>query len=82
MVLSALAGDHDLAAEMLPRAVDGGFFCVPALRGDPVLAPIRGREPVQRALERAERRHQEAAAAFARLEGARILGLQSAEGPG
>jgi serine/threonine protein kinase/tetratricopeptide (TPR) repeat protein len=82
MILSALAGDHDLAAEMLSRAVDGGFFCVPALRSDPALAPIRGRESVERALEKAELRHQEAAAAFARLDGGRILGLQSAGRPG
>lgn len=73
--LAARAGDLDLAAEMLPRAVAGGFYCVSAFRTDPVLAGLNGRESFDRALETVERRHQEAAAAFARLDGARLLGL-------
>lgn len=75
--LAARAGDADLAADIIPRAVEGGFYCVAAFRTDPALEALAGRETVARALETAERRHQEAADAFARLDGARLLGLTS-----
>jgi TolB-like protein len=69
------AGASDVAAGLVRRAVEGGFFCVPAFRTEPCLDALRGRPDVVGALELAERRHARAREAFDRLGGARLLGL-------
>jgi DNA-binding winged helix-turn-helix (wHTH) protein/tetratricopeptide (TPR) repeat protein len=65
----------DAALELFERVVGGGFFCYPAMAGDPWLDPLRATTQFVRLLERAEQQHQVAAKEFARLEGNRILGI-------
>ncbi len=62
------------ALDLLDRVVTGGFFCFPAMARDPWLDPLRKKAAFTRLLRRAETQHREAAAAFERLGGAKVLG--------
>ncbi|HTS49537.1 MAG TPA: protein kinase [Bryobacteraceae bacterium] len=62
------------ALAALRRAVDGGFFCFPAMASDPWLDPLRGDREFGEILGRAEARHQEARNVFSTLGGAQLLG--------
>lgn len=55
----ALLGDKPSALRMLRRAVEGGFFCHPYLRDDPLLAPVRGEPEYAALLESARASHEE-----------------------
>ena len=65
----------DAALDLFGRVVGGGFFCYPAMLGDPWLQPIRNTPRFAKLLDTAAKEHQAAAEDFARLEGARILGI-------
>ena len=54
----------------------GGFFCYPAMVGDPWLNEIREKAEFGRLVAQAEEQHRAAAEEFARLDGNRILGLR------
>lgn len=69
----AKLGEADRAIEWLQRAVDGGFFCYPAMAGDPWLDAIRKRPTFAKVLKRAQTQHKEAASMFVGLEGDRKL---------
>lgn len=56
------------------HAVDGGFFCFPAMASDAWLDPLRGDPEFNAILSQAEARHQEARNAFSTLGGAGLLG--------
>jgi DNA-binding winged helix-turn-helix (wHTH) protein/tetratricopeptide (TPR) repeat protein len=66
------------ALGLFERVVAGGFFCFPAMAGDPWLRPLRKKPAFTKLLRRAETRHQEALAAFERLGGDKVLGVQPA----
>ena len=72
----AKLGESDRAIEWLQRAVEGGFFCYPALAADPWLDPLRKRATFTKLLKRAQTQHKEAASLFTGLQGEQILGLQ------
>jgi TolB-like protein/tetratricopeptide (TPR) repeat protein len=61
----------------LSRAVDGGFFCFPAMLRDPWLDPLRGRPEFKQILGKAQTLHQEALNAFAAEGGESVLGVFS-----
>ena len=63
------------ALELMKRVVDGGFFCHPIFARDPWLDPLRKKPAFTRLLERAESGHHAAEAAFARLGGAKVMGI-------
>src|SRR5262249_17781536 len=63
------------ALDLLERVVAGGFFCFPAMAGDPWLGSLRQKPAFTKLLRRAEARHHEAAAAFDRLGGDKVLGV-------
>jgi DNA-binding winged helix-turn-helix (wHTH) protein/tetratricopeptide (TPR) repeat protein len=67
--------ERDAAIGLLERAIDGGFFCFPAFAKDPWLDPLRKKAAFTKLLARAETQHLESAALFARVGGARTLGL-------
>ena len=71
----AHVGELDRAMTFIDTAVDGGFFCVPALTRDSWLDPLRGRADFAAALRRAEGRHRQAMISFLNAEGDRILGV-------
>ena len=71
----AIVGKHDEALGQLRVAVDGGFFCVPALTRDPWLDSLRTVPEFTAILRRAESRHRQALISFLNAEGDRILGV-------
>jgi len=71
----AHVGEREAALALLERIVGGGFFCVPALRGDPWLESVRSAPTFTTLLRGAEARHRAAADAFASLRGFQSLGL-------
>ena len=71
----ARLGDPAQAISYLSRAVDGGYFCYPALVEDPWLDPLRTDPVFVTLLASAETRHTEAAATFAKAGGTTLLGL-------
>jgi len=71
----AHVGERAAALALLERIVGGGFFCVPALRGDPWLESVRSTPIFTTLLRGAEARHRAAADAFASLRGFQSLGL-------
>jgi hypothetical protein len=68
--------ETDRALDLLRRVVEGGFFCFPVMANDPWLDPLRGASEFATLLSRAQTRHQEAAATFARVGGGLILGTR------
>jgi serine/threonine protein kinase/tetratricopeptide (TPR) repeat protein len=67
--------DHTLALSLLQRAVASGFHCPRALETAPLLDGLRGTPEFARVLGRAREAHDGAAAAFAKADGHRLLGL-------
>lgn len=65
------------ALELFERVVEGGFFCFPAMTHDPWLDPLRRKPAFTKLLREAETQHREAAAAFAKLQGEKVLGVAS-----
>lgn len=61
---------------VLERAIDGGFFSVRSLNRDPWLAPLRSHDRYQRAMVRAQGRHESARIAFSGAGGSALLDLQ------
>ena len=53
----------------------GGFFCFPAMAGDPWLDSLRDKPAFTELMHQAETRHREAAGAFTELRGDRALGV-------
>ena len=72
----ARLNETDRALDLLRRVVEGGFFCFPVMANDPWLDPLRGASEFATLLSRAQARHQEAAATFARVGGDLILGTR------
>ena len=70
------AGDFSL--QLLRRVVDGGFHSPRAMVQDPWFDPVRAEPEFVRLLHRAEAKRAEAAAAFARAGGERLLGVAGA----
>jgi DNA-binding winged helix-turn-helix (wHTH) protein/tetratricopeptide (TPR) repeat protein len=71
--------EPDAAIAQLERAVDGGFFCLPAFERDPWLDSLRKTPAFSTLLRRAEALHRAAAQAFADLRGSQFLGLTAAK---
>jgi hypothetical protein len=65
------------ALELFERVVEGGFFCFPAMTHDPWLEPLRKKPLFTKRLCQAETQHRSAAAAFAELQGERVLGIRA-----
>ena len=63
------------ALELFERVVQGGFFCFPAMTSDPWLDPLRRKPGFTKLLSQAESEHREAAAAFAKSHGEKLLGV-------
>jgi hypothetical protein len=61
----AQLGDTAAALRMLERSVDGGFFCYPYLRRDPLLDPVRDSADFSRVLAKALVRFESFKAHFA-----------------
>src|SRR5918994_2044064 len=68
---------HDFALSLLDRVVDGGFSCSRALVHDPWFDSLRAEPRFIRLLHRAEAKTADAATAFAKAGGERLLGLLS-----
>lgn len=54
----ALLGNKLAALRVLRRSVEGGFFCYPYLKEDPLLASLRAEPEYQQLLETARRRYE------------------------
>ncbi|HJR15821.1 MAG TPA: protein kinase [Gemmatimonadales bacterium] len=67
--------DRDFALEMLGRVVNGGFYCSRLLVQDPWFDSVRAEPEFIRVLHLAEAKSREAAAAFSRAGGERLLGV-------
>ena len=67
--------DSERALVALARSVDCGFFCYPAMAGDPWLDSMRGHPEFERILLKTEKVHQEAWSVFDAEEGPRLLGV-------
>ena len=65
------------ALEVLERVVSGGFFCYPAIADDPWLDSLRKKPAFGKLLNRARNQHDDAAAAFVKLGGEKVLGVAS-----
>jgi hypothetical protein len=70
-------GELDAALNVFQRVVAGGYFCFPAMASDPWLDPLRKKPAFTKLLRQAEAQHREAAAAFAALGGAIVLGQRA-----
>src|SRR5262249_43206785 len=70
----ARVGALDVAFTSLGRAVEGGFYCVPAFVSDPWLEPLRADARFPPILAKAEARAREAEAEYRRAGGERLLG--------
>jgi tetratricopeptide (TPR) repeat protein len=71
----ARVDDREFALKLLRQVVDGGFYCAPAIVQDPWFDSIRAEPSFINVLHRAEEKSGEAAMAFARAGGDRLLGL-------
>jgi tetratricopeptide (TPR) repeat protein len=72
---ATMVGDHAFALSLLQRSVDSGFHCPRALESTPLLDDLRGTAEFAELLARAREGHEAAAAAFARADGYRLLGM-------
>ena len=68
-------GAPDVALPILQRAVEGGYFCYPAMAGDPWLDSLRGQPLFHDVLARARAGCGAAAAAFVAAGGDAVLGV-------
>jgi serine/threonine protein kinase/tetratricopeptide (TPR) repeat protein len=68
---------HDFALSLLDQVVDGGFSCSRSLVHDPWFDSLRAEPRFIRVLHRAEAKTAEAADAFAKAGGERLLGVLS-----
>ena len=64
---------EDRAIDLLERTTAGGFFCYPAMAGDPWLDPIRENPRFTALLGTVKERHLAASQAFDQMEGNRTL---------
>jgi len=71
----ARLNEVESALAVFERVVGGGFFCYPAMLRDPWLDPLRKSARFESLLAKAETQHREAEAAFAAVDGGRILGV-------
>ena len=76
--LLAKLGDGKRALTFLARAVEGGFYCAPAIAQDPLFDPLRADPEFIRLLHLAQTRHREAIVASREAGGERVLGLSLA----
>jgi TolB-like protein/tetratricopeptide (TPR) repeat protein len=72
----AHVGEPALAMSVLQRAVDGGYFCYPAIAVDPWLDSLRALPAFHAVVERAQTAHHHAATAFVAAGGPATLGVQ------
>ena len=75
-LMAARAGNADAALNTLRKAVDRGWFCYPAMTGEPWLDVARADPRFSRIVREAEERHRDAAAAFVAAGGDRLLGVR------
>jgi len=75
---AALVDDTGSAMAMLRRAVTTGFACPRALESTPMFDRLRGLPEFAALLAQARDAHEAAAAAFAKADGYRLLGLPQA----
>jgi serine/threonine protein kinase/tetratricopeptide (TPR) repeat protein len=75
---ATIARDQALALMLLQRSVDGGYHCPRGLETSPLLDDLRGTAEFADLLARAREGHDAAAAAFAKADGHRLLGLARA----
>src|SRR5918997_1685476 len=66
---------HDFALSLLDQVVDGGFSCSRSLAHDPWFDSLRAEPRFTRILHRAEAKMADAAEAFAKAGGERLLGV-------
>ena len=74
-IFFAQLGRVEPALHVLERAVRGGFFVSPALRGDPLLAPLRAEPHFAAIVDLAEAGRREAQRRFESAGGNELLGL-------
>jgi TolB-like protein len=72
----AQLGETEDALDVLGGAVRDGFFCIPAIAGDPAFDSIRGLPQFANILREAEARHRRAIISFISAEGDRVLGIE------
>jgi serine/threonine protein kinase/tetratricopeptide (TPR) repeat protein len=72
----AYLGEQPMALEMFSSAIDGGYFCYPAMLRDPWLDSLRGLKEFSELLRKAQELHREAAQSFYALGGEALLGTQ------
>jgi serine/threonine protein kinase len=72
---AAMVKDPPFAMELLQRAVSTGFVCPRAFETTPHLDSLRGSAEFAEIMTRAQQGHERAAAAFAKADGHRLLGL-------
>jgi tetratricopeptide (TPR) repeat protein len=72
----AFLGKHARAVELLKEAVKLGYVCFPTMARDPWMDPLRGSPEFSVVSRAAEARYREAADAFLRAGGVRILGVR------
>jgi len=69
----AMCGKTERALELFARTVDEGFFCEPLFARDRWIDPLRSDSRFVEIASRAAARHRQAADAFERAGGARLL---------
>jgi TolB-like protein/Flp pilus assembly protein TadD len=60
----AMLGDKQSALRMLQRSIEGGFFCYPYFKRDPLLDSLRDQPVFQQRMQEARLRHEEFKAKF------------------
>jgi hypothetical protein len=55
----AILGNKSAALGMLRRAIEGGFFCYPYIKDDPLLTNLRDQPDYTAILEAARKSHEE-----------------------
>jgi hypothetical protein len=68
----AHVGRPDLAMPMISRVVAGGFFCYPAMAGDPWLDSLRDRPEFREVMPEAKGRSEHAARTFVSMGGPQL----------
>jgi serine/threonine protein kinase len=73
----ARLGEPEASLDLLERIIERGFYCSAIMLRDPWMDSIRGRSRFADVVRRADTRTREAAEEFQRLNGDRILGVNS-----